>query len=264
MKKQKLLDWWLSGGSRYQNILRAASLNGYTIPSSGQQTKEETAMLALIAGGLLAKALSGKMFKTDGDSDYATLDWVNPFDSTKQAEKVNSPIFSADGFNSNGTTSYLLSGLNLADVTQDSVTYCARAFVNAATNARALFGASDGAPGVDDSVFFNPRNASSQSSYSVSDPTSTAVANSTNATDRFIIARSGGTKYYSKNGAAFSSAAVAFSALTTPKEIALLASNGSSIGSFSTSGISYFWAFNGKLSDAEAAAFDTIMTNYLA
>src|SRR5690606_7934702 len=59
----------------YQAILDAATAFGYTLPTSAQQIKENTCMEALNAAGLLAKAIVGKMFKTDGSEEYATLDW---------------------------------------------------------------------------------------------------------------------------------------------------------------------------------------------
>lgn len=252
--------------SEYQAVLSRGTALGYTGPSAAQKTKDNTFLSTIKAGGLLAKALCGKMFATDADSDFATIDWVNPTDVNKQAEKVNSPSFTAgSGFNSDGSTSYLLSGLFLADITQNSVTYCARGFINDAAGARALFGAAEGATAGSGSILVNTRNASDQATANVSDTTNSVMATGvTDGTGRVAIARSGNTKYLSINGAAFASAAVTFGALTTPKEIALLAVNGSSVFNHYSRGISYFWVFNGKLSDAEIALFDAAMAAYLS
>lgn len=249
--------------SRYQAILDRASSLLYSAPSQSVKVKGDTFMQALDTAGLLAKALCGKMFKTDGDSNFATLDWVNP--SIRQASKVNAPTFSADGYNSNGTTSYLMSGMNLSDITQTSVTYCAKGFVNTGVNSRSIFGAAnDGAFGsASGGLILQPRNASDSLQYRCSSQTVSTAA-STDATRRFAISRSAGVQYISINGAAFVSDTVITSAVSTPKEIALLAVNGTSVHGFNVGGISYFWVFNGKLSDVEISAFDTAMVNYLS
>jgi hypothetical protein len=255
--------------TQYQEIqTQAAGTPGtYTRPSLSKQRKENAFYRALITAGLHTKALSGKMFKTDGNAAYSTLDWVAPTNAAKQAELVSSPTFTSDvGWNSNGSSSYLLSGQDMADLTQNSVTYCFKGHTNVGVNV-ASFGAGDGASiGIGNRLQLRPRSSTDTSIHTVSDTTNTASpADVTDSRVRYAIARSAGNKHKSVNGGAFDTVAVALAAVTTPKEIFILSfnANGTANG-FYTGGAVYFWVFNGKLTDVEIAAFDAAIVNYIS
>lgn len=98
-----------SGGgfdSGYQAILSKGTSLGYALPSASQQTKQNTLFQALAPCWSLMRIFY--VFATDGDSDYATLNWVDP--NSFQASKVSSPTFTTNqGFKTNGTTSRLTS-----------------------------------------------------------------------------------------------------------------------------------------------------------
>lgn len=86
----------------YQAILDRATALGYTKPSDSQKLLQNQ----LAQDGQLSLFDCLYVFATDGDSDYATLNWASP--SNNQITKVNSPTFTSDvGFNGNGSTSYL-------------------------------------------------------------------------------------------------------------------------------------------------------------
>lgn len=97
--------------SDYQAILDQASTLGYTAPSASQQTLQNTLVTDLKTAGVWDKLDALYVFATDGDSDYATLNFVAP--SSFQATKVNSPTFTAnEGFTGNGSSAYLDTNLN--------------------------------------------------------------------------------------------------------------------------------------------------------
>ena len=88
----------------YQAVLDYATTQGYTLPSSGQQTLQNQLVLDLKAGGIWSKLDTFAVFATDGDIDFALIDWKRLSDYTA----VNSPTFTADeGFTGNGTSSYV-------------------------------------------------------------------------------------------------------------------------------------------------------------
>jgi hypothetical protein len=88
----------------YQAVLNYATTQGYTLPSSGQQTLQNQLVVDLKDGGIWSKLDTFGVFATDGDSDFALIDWKRLSDYTA----VNSPTFTTnEGFTGNGTSSYI-------------------------------------------------------------------------------------------------------------------------------------------------------------
>ena len=103
----------------YQAVLDQASSLGYTAPSAAQQTLQNTLVTDLKTAGVWDKLDVFYVFATDGDSDYATLNWKAP--SSHQVTKVSSPSFlSNKGFQTNGSSSYLDTNYN---PTTDAINY---------------------------------------------------------------------------------------------------------------------------------------------
>lgn len=106
------LVWEYSTGSSfdadYQAILDYADTQLFTKPSSAQQTAGNQLVLDLKSANLWNKFDVLYIFATDGDSDFACINWRNP--GSFDAVKVSSPIFSSsEGFGSNGA-GYLKTG----------------------------------------------------------------------------------------------------------------------------------------------------------
>lgn len=101
------LVWEYSTGSAgfdadWQAVLDEGTTQGYTLPSAAVQTASNQLVLDLKSAGLWSKFDLLYVFATDGDSDFACINWASPGNYT--AEKVNSPIFSSsEGFGSNGS-----------------------------------------------------------------------------------------------------------------------------------------------------------------
>jgi hypothetical protein len=95
----------------YQAVLTYATSLGYTLPSSSQQAKQSKLLADLKAGGIWAKLDTFAMFANDGGSNFALIDWKRLALYTA----VNSPTFTTNqGFNGNGTSSYIDTNFNPA------------------------------------------------------------------------------------------------------------------------------------------------------
>jgi hypothetical protein len=93
----------------YQAVLDYATTQGYTLPSAGQQILQNQLVVDLKDGGIWSKLDTFAVFATDGDSDFALIDWIRLSDYTA----VNSPTFTANqGFAGNGATSYINTSFN--------------------------------------------------------------------------------------------------------------------------------------------------------
>ena len=89
----------------YANILNYAEQKGYTTPSQAQKTLQNQLIVDLKKDGIWGSFDYFYMFATDGDSDFATINWKDP--NKYQATKVGSTIFASNsGFKSDGS-SYL-------------------------------------------------------------------------------------------------------------------------------------------------------------
>jgi hypothetical protein len=93
----------------YKAILDYATTQGYTLPSASQQIIQNQLVLDLKNGGIWNKLDSFAVFATDGDSDFALIDWKR----LTQYTAYNSPTFTAnEGFQGNGSSAYIDSNFN--------------------------------------------------------------------------------------------------------------------------------------------------------
>jgi hypothetical protein len=93
----------------YAAILNYATTQGYTKPSAAQQIKQNQLVIDLKTAGVWSKLDTFAVFATDGNSDFALIDWIR----LSQYTAVNSPTFTTNvGFAGNGTSSYINSNYN--------------------------------------------------------------------------------------------------------------------------------------------------------
>jgi hypothetical protein len=93
----------------YQAVLDYATTQGYTLPSESQQLLQNQLVVDLKDGGIWSKLDSFAVFATDGNSDFALIDWKR----LTQYTAYNSPTFTAnEGFQGDGTSSYIDSNFN--------------------------------------------------------------------------------------------------------------------------------------------------------
>ena len=93
----------------YQAVLDYATTQGYTLPSESQQLLQNQLVVDLKDGGIWSKLDSFAVFATDGNSDFALIDWIR----LSQYTAVNSPTFTTDGgFSGDGISSYIDTNFN--------------------------------------------------------------------------------------------------------------------------------------------------------
>jgi hypothetical protein len=93
----------------YQAVLDYATTQGYTLPSASQRLLQEQLVIDLKDAGVWDKLDTFAVFATDGDSDFALIDWKR----LSQYTAVNSPTFTTnEGFKGDGVAAYLDNNFN--------------------------------------------------------------------------------------------------------------------------------------------------------
>ena len=91
----------------YQAILDYATSKGWALPSAAQQIAGNNMVVALKTSGIWSKLYFLYPAETNGDVDFACINWKDPQDSTNMT-RVNSPIYAANqGFKGDGVSAYL-------------------------------------------------------------------------------------------------------------------------------------------------------------
>ena len=100
--------------SDYQAVLDFATSEGYTLPSENQQILQNQLVLDLKSNGIWSDLDAFGVLATDGDSDFALIDWVRLITMTANS----SPTFATNaGFTGNGTSSYIDTLFSVSDGT---------------------------------------------------------------------------------------------------------------------------------------------------
>jgi len=233
--------------AEYKAILDRATALGYTLPSAGQQVKQNLLMQTLITTGIFADADFIRVPANDGGAAFATINWKNP--NANQATLVNSPTFLANnGFQSNGSSSYVnenwapASGVNYG--LNDASDFI---WMNSNLNGVAaafLMGAGDLA-GTNASVF--EKNATTQIYPRINSSTSGFSDNAANPLiGLYGSHRSTSTNcHYSKNGVVLLNYSAASTSRTANNSFTLCRNNNGSASNFLASGY-YSFRLSGK------------------
>jgi hypothetical protein len=111
--------YYVAVNSEYQDILDYADSQGYQRPSYAQCALQDALVGDLKDAGVWSKLDIFYVFATDGDSDFASINWKDP--NNFEITEVNSPTHTTNvGFGSNGTSSYLDTNFNTST---DGVNY---------------------------------------------------------------------------------------------------------------------------------------------
>lgn len=102
----------LKGGfdADYQAVLNYATSQGYTLPSAGQQVKQNQLMLDLKSGGIWSKLDTFTMFANDGGSNFGLIDWKRLTTYTNN----NCTFTTNQGFQGNGSNAWINTNFNPA------------------------------------------------------------------------------------------------------------------------------------------------------
>lgn len=108
MRKRFFFSTVNSGGvdPNYRAIINYATAQEYTLPSEPQQELQEQFIKDLKAAGIWSKLDILYVFATDGDEDFACINWKSPGNFT--CVRTNTPAFIEDvGFVGDGDDAYL-------------------------------------------------------------------------------------------------------------------------------------------------------------
>jgi len=94
----------------YQAVLSRASTLGYSTPSVNQQVLQNTLVSTLKAEGIWNELDALYITATDGDKDYATINWISPADF--QLSQIGALVFTTNqGFKGNASNATLNTGI---------------------------------------------------------------------------------------------------------------------------------------------------------
>ena len=245
----------------YQAILNYAIAQGYTLPSSSQQLKQNTLLKNLKTNGVWYKLDSFAVMATDGGTNYSLIDWKK----LTQMTAVNSPVFTVNqGFKGNGTSAYINTGFipsslnNNYSLNNASFGYWAFSFFEADAN----------------KVNIGVRNSSSLAlTYATGSNESFLILNTNNVTNTILSTSSGaigfrhfnrinssGSNYYNASGLVGSNTNISGALSTLPFYLFCLNSGGSPTA-FSSTDMSFFFA--GSSLVAENANFESSLKTYI-
>jgi hypothetical protein len=233
-----------SFNSDYQAILDRATVLGYTLPSVGQQTKQNQLVLDLKADGAWDLLDVLYIYLNDGSGGFGTLNWKSP--TLYQTTLVNSPTFTSNiGFNGNGTTSYLNLNWNPAtngiNYTLNSACFFAYVYDDQGLND--LSGSLSGSNG----IFLRPKNPTNTTANRINDGGNMTVA-STNSIGLHSMARTGSTaRAFYKNGVSGGSDSQVSTAIPSLNLFLGAYSNGGTPALFNTRQWSCFGAGSGSI-----------------
>lgn len=239
----------------YQAVLDYATTQGYTIPSAGQQTLQNQLVVDLKNAGIWSKLDTFGVFATDGDSDFALIDWIR----LSQYTAVNSPTFTTNqGFTGNGTSSYINvnynPSTNAVNLALNS-NHIMAGNLNATANAGALI-SSFGATFLE-LTNDNPNSRLVSFNMSSLADIQSLGANAQNGT--FISTRNSSANYeLFKNGVSLSTPLRLSSAVPNAQTRVFARSNGSFFGY----GKCPYISVGGGLTNTQVTNFNTALTNY--
>lgn len=238
----------------YAAILSYATTQGYTLPSASQQTLQNQLVVDLKAAGVWSKLDTFAVFATDGDSDFALIDWIN----LSQYTAVNSPTFTSNqGFQGDGTSSYIdsnynptLNGVNYT-LTDFSFGWYMNQYDTSASNQECAFGTTASGLGWNWVRYATKRFYYTGTSFN-------AYSNLTIGSNQFIVAnRSGTSLNLYNNGSLTDTSSVASAGIPNSAFCAFINFTNNS---YSDSELSLVYA-GGDLS-SEQSDFNTAWYNY--
>ena len=240
------------GAIEYAAITDFATTEGYTLPSSAQQTAQQAFISQLKSDGVWDNIDGIYVFRTDGDSDFAKINWKNPV-SGEMLTQTGTVSFTTDtGFTGDGSTGYLSVPVSIfSNYTGADAGFISEVVIaNTTQGAGAVVGLSSGSNGTILSTNTFGNNIFSR----VNSSSNFNVASSGNTTGLFHWSRTdASTVNLYRNGALFS--AVNHGGTSITSEMLLMQHNGTF---FNTQlGIVIIGSNLGDLADEIDAAYDT-------
>lgn len=249
--------------SDYQAVLDRATTLGYTLPSAGQQVKQNQLVVDLKAAGVWSLLDVFYVFATDGNNNFATLNWKAPL--SYKITITGTVTFTADqGFNGNGTTGYLATGFNPStngvNLVLNSSSIGAYIY-NHVTENRYDAGVAPSFVGSSPLLYLRGDDGFSSYTYAVNQAPSATGGNGGNSVGFWMAQRKDASNVYMfKNGAQVDTDADASTAVPNGQMYVLCLNNGGTPNFFSTKKLSMF--FMGASLNGLESAFYTAWNTY--
>jgi hypothetical protein len=250
--------------SDYQSILDRSTTLGYTLPSASQQAKQNTFVADLKAAGIWTLLDVLYVFATDGDSDFATLNWKAP--TSYKITKVNTPTFTTnEGFNGNGTNQYLntnfVPSTNGVNLTLNSTSLATHLF-NHVTETKYDCGTAPSFLASSPLLYFRGDDGYGSVVYTVNQAPNAVQSNGGNCSGFWMAQRKDASNVYMfKNGAQTDTDADASTAVPSGNMFLLAANSGGAPANPSTRKMSMF-SLGASLAGLESA-YHTSWNTYL-
>lgn len=212
----------------YQAILDHAIVQGYSLPSDEQQALQNQLLLDLKSAGIWDDLDLLYVFATDGDRNFAKINWKSPGNFT--ASEVDTPTFtSSHGFTGNGSSSYLNTGWapdpDGVNYTQDEAGIFGYSGTEITAGTKYLVGAIGNSGGATNGNIQLVPKQTTQHSYAVNS-TGTVVGTSVSSIGFFHIRRvTSNDQRLFKDGAQVGSANVGASTSISDNSVYILARN---------------------------------------
>jgi len=243
--------------SDYQAVLDRATALGYTLPSSGQQVKQNQLVVDLKAAGVWSLLDVLYVFATDGNNDFATLNWKAPL--SYKITRVGTTTFTANqGYVSNGTTGYLntgwipsTNGVNYTLNSASLITYMQSHVTLSASD----LGSAQNFLGGANRISFNADDGFGSALGAVNQTGSATVANGGNCVGLWHVQRKDASNnYIFKNGSQVDTEADASNGVSNINMYLLCLNNGGTAQFFSTRRMGMF-AAGASLNGLESALY---------
>ena len=253
----------------YQAVINYANAQGYTLPSAGQQTKQDTLITALKAAGVngLADFYLIRILANDASDGanlgFSGINWANP--GANIPTPVNAPLKTINlGYSSDGSTKYIDENFKL--VTAGCIDNDIFSGIYLLGNASSTF--RNGMVNTNAGIMIMPRD-SSNSNFVVGRAVSTVGSvrlGSAQATSEgfTVVGRSDDTQIRGfKNGVSLGSAASAKVTMGDTTHYSLCAQSFGSPANFAPSSLNIAINIFGRASMIDQAALYTALNNYI-
>jgi hypothetical protein len=243
----------------YSALLSYATTQGYSLPNEQQQVNQDILLKSLKIAGVWDKLDLFYVFATDGDSDYATLNYKSPSDF--QLLKVNSPTFTTNqGFKGDASTAKLTTAnggneynmiTDAINASQDSMTTLCY-FNDLGVLADYLYGALQTSP----TIGYHQGNGAATRNNSSSNYSAPSISDSFTG-----MRRNNSANFDVIDGSSFNNRSIASDSVPNTT-FGILGRDGSSSGGFASAEIS-FLIHGGALTNTEIADTKTAIETYM-
>lgn len=245
----------------YQAVIDYATAQGYQLPTSANIVAQNQLVVTLKSIGAWDALDVFRLYRQNGDSDFARLNWKNP--AIYKALEVSSPFYTRkSGYSGNGTSSYLngvyIPGSNGINYTQNSASFIAGIISNISSSTFFDVGASDAS--LADRTILNSRQTTS-AVFGINAQTASTGTSNDSIANWIVQRRASNDLRMWKNGSQLATATTASTGVPNVAFYELAENRNGTAAGFSPRILSYI-GYGSSLSGLEAGINDAINTYY--